>query len=57
MYTIGMRGSPTGSFFKFVVGFFVFIFVFFGVTIAVQRISASQDAAQQAAAAEALMLK
>ncbi|HEV3245256.1 MAG TPA: hypothetical protein VG102_02785 [Candidatus Paceibacterota bacterium] len=49
--------SPTGSFFRFVIGFLVFISVFFGVTIAVQTISAQQAAQQQAAAAEALMLK
>lgn len=52
-----MRKSPTGSFLRFVIGFFVFISVFFGVTIAVQRVSDNEQAAQQAAAAEAEMLK
>jgi hypothetical protein len=52
-----MRRSPTGSFFKFVIGFLVFISVFFGVTFAVQHISANEQSAQQAAAAEAEMLK
>jgi len=52
-----MQPTPAGSFFRFVVGFFVFIVVFFGVTIAVQKVSANEQAQQQAAAAEALMLK
>jgi hypothetical protein len=52
-----MQPSPAGSFFRFVIGFFVFIAVFFGVTVAVQKISANENASQQAAAAEALMLK
>lgn len=52
-----MKESPTGSFLRFVIGFFVFISIFFGVTIAVQSLSAKENAAQQAAAAEALMLK
>lgn len=57
LYNIVMQPTPTSSFFRFVIGFLVFITVFFGVTIAVSKISASEDAAQQAAAAEALMLK
>jgi flagellar biosynthesis/type III secretory pathway M-ring protein FliF/YscJ len=52
-----MRPTPTNSFFRFVVGFLVFICLFFGVTIVVQKISTGQQAAQQAAAAEAVMLK
>jgi len=52
-----MRPSPTGSFLRFVIGFFVFISVSFGVTYLVQTISSQQQAEQQAAAAEALMLK
>jgi hypothetical protein len=56
LYNAAMQPSPTASFFRFVIGFFVFISVFFGVTIAVQKISASESAQQQAAAAEALML-
>ncbi|HUO50490.1 MAG TPA: hypothetical protein VMU25_02930 [Candidatus Paceibacterota bacterium] len=52
-----MQQSATNSFFKFVLGFLVFLSVFFGVTIAVNQIAASENAQQQAAAAEALMLK
>lgn len=54
---IAMRQNPTNSFFRFLLGFFVFLSVFFGVTIVVNQITASQNAQQQAAAAEAMMLK
>ena len=52
-----MQPSPSSSFFRFVLGFGVFIAVFFGVTFAVQKAAASQEKAQQAAAAEAVMLQ
>lgn len=51
-----MKDSAEGSFFRFVLGFLVFLSVFFGVTIAVNRIAANQEAQQQAAAAQAAML-
>ncbi|HTR18432.1 MAG TPA: hypothetical protein VMH91_00410 [Candidatus Paceibacterota bacterium] len=52
-----MQPSASSSFFRFVIGFLVFISVFFGVTIAVSKISASEEATQQTAAAEAAMLQ
>jgi hypothetical protein len=52
-----MHPSPTSSFFHFVIGFLVFICVFFGVTIAVSKVAAQQEVQQQAAAAEAAMLQ
>jgi hypothetical protein len=52
-----MRRTPSGSFFRFVIGFLVFISVFFGVTLAVSKISSSQEAQEQTAAAEAAMLR
>ena len=42
---------------RFVLGFTVFIAVFFGVTFVVQRAGEQQDRAEQAAAAQALMFK
>lgn len=51
-----MQSSPMGSFFKFVLGFLVFISVSFGVTFAVNEVAQSQDAQQTAAAALAHML-
>jgi hypothetical protein len=52
-----MQPTASSSFFRFVIGFLVFISVFFGVTLAVQKVSSNEQAQEQAAAAEALMLK
>ncbi len=52
-----MQPSPVGSFFKFTLGFLVFISVSFGVTFAVNSVAQSKDATQAAAAATAHMLK
>ena len=52
-----MQQTPSNSFFRFLIGFIVFIAIFFGVTFGVSQISASQEPQQQAAAAEALMLQ
>ncbi|KKW19231.1 MAG: hypothetical protein UY63_C0017G0008 [Parcubacteria group bacterium GW2011_GWA2_51_10] len=46
-----MSPSPTGSFFKFLVGFLVFISVSFAVTYGVQKYEMAQSAEEQAAAA------
>lgn len=57
-YTIGdMQRSPTGSFLKFTFGFITFLVVSFGLTLAVSNVSKAENAQQQAAAAEALILK
>ncbi len=45
-----------GSFFKFALGFLIFISVSFGVTYAVNTYAAAQDAESQAAAALSAML-
>ncbi len=42
--------TPTTSFFRFVFGFLVFIAIFFGITIAVNRVAALRQPVQQAAA-------
>lgn len=52
-----MQPSGVGSFFKFTLGFLVFISVSFGVTFAVNTMAQSKDASQAAAAAMAHMLK
>jgi hypothetical protein len=52
-----MNPEPTNSFFKFTIGFLVFISVSFGVTYAVNTVAVSQEASQQAAAARGLMLE
>ena len=54
-YTFSM--SPLSSFFRFLLGFLVFISISFGVTIAVNEYSISQDQAQQTAAALQAMLQ
>jgi hypothetical protein len=46
----------TGSFFKFALGFLVFISISFGVTYAVNTYASAQDADQAAAAAFAEMV-
>jgi hypothetical protein len=52
-----MQQSPTGSFLKFTFGFVTFLVLSFGLTLAVNGVTKSQDAQQAAAAAIALMLK
>lgn len=52
-----MNPAPENSFFKFVVGFLVFISVSFGVTYAVNTVAMNQEASEQVAAARALMLE
>lgn len=52
-----MQPEPVSSFFKFLVGFLTLISVSFGVTIAVNKYAGAKDASQNAAAAEALMLR
>ena len=51
-----MQQSPAGSFFRFVVGFTVFISVSFGVTYAVNTYTTYKDAQEQTAAALHAML-
>ena len=51
-----MDQQPVNSFFKFALGFLVFITVSFGVTYAVNSYSIAQTADQQAAAAIKAML-
>lgn len=51
-----MRQSPTGSFFKFTIGFLVFISVSFGVTFAVSSVTLQQAKIEAAAAARHAML-
>ncbi|MDB5238187.1 MAG: hypothetical protein JWM46_457 [Candidatus Kaiserbacteria bacterium] len=52
-----MDQQPVSEFFKFALGFLVFITVSFGVTFAVNSYSISQSADQQAAAAIKAMLE
>jgi hypothetical protein len=52
-----MRKSPTSSFLKFTFGFITFLVVSFGLTLAVSKLNSTQTAAQQAAAAQALILQ
>ena len=52
-----MNQQPVSSFFRFALGFLVFITVSFGVTYAVNSYAISQTADQQAAAAVTAMLK
>jgi hypothetical protein len=52
-----MQPTPASSFFRFTLGFFVFLAVFLGVTYSVNKIAAAQAQQQAAAAAEALMLQ
>ena len=52
-----MQLSPVGSFFKYVLGFLVFISVSFGVTFAVNKVAQAKDAAQTASAAFSHMLE
>ncbi|HUO56371.1 MAG TPA: hypothetical protein VMU27_02985 [Candidatus Paceibacterota bacterium] len=52
-----MRPSPVGTFLKFIGGFFLFLSLSFGLTIAVSSYAKAQDAQQAAAAAISLMLK
>ena len=56
-YNILMQPSSVGSFFKFTLGFLVFISVSFGVTFAVNSMAQAKDASQAAAAAITHMLK
>ena len=51
-----MRPSPTGSFFKFTIGFLVFISVSFGVTFAVSSYTLQEARVEAAAAAQQAML-
>ncbi len=50
-----MQPSPAGSFFRFVLGFFVFISLSFGITYAINSYTLAQEHAQQAAAADAAL--
>jgi hypothetical protein len=52
-----MQPTPTSSFFRFLLGFLVFIAIFFGVTLGVSKLSSNQNPQQSASAAEAEMLK
>ena len=52
-----MNQQPVSEFFKFTLGFLVFITVSFGVTFAVNSYTVAQTADQQAAAAITAMLK
>ena len=52
-----MQKTPTGSFLKFTFGFLTFLVLSFGITVAVSDYSKTQSVEQQAAAAEAMMLK
>lgn len=52
-----MSPQPVSEFFKFTLGFLVFISVSFGVTFAVNSYTVAQTADQQAAAAIQAMLK
>ena len=49
--------DPTGSFFKFVLGFLTFISVSVALTYAVSTYTASQEAAKQTATALQAMLE
>ncbi|MCE9541036.1 hypothetical protein K8R03_00565 [Candidatus Kaiserbacteria bacterium] len=51
-----MQESPVGSFFKFLLGFLVFISVSFGVTFTVNKMAQAKDVSQAAAAARAQAL-
>jgi len=51
-----MRPSSAGSFFKFTIGFLVFISVSFGVTFAVSSYTLQQARVEAAAAAQQAML-
>jgi len=51
-----MKPSPTGSFFRFTIGFLVFISMSFGVTVAVNSYTLQQAKIQAAAAAQQAML-
>lgn len=52
-----MDTNPTGSFFRFVIGFLTLISVSFVVTFTVNKYATSQDAARQSAAAIQAMLE
>ena len=52
-----MNPTPFASFLRFLIGFMLFISISFGVTFAVNSYTSARDEAQQAAAAEALMLQ
>jgi hypothetical protein len=52
-----MQESATGSFFKYLFGFLLFISVSFGVTFTVNTLGQAKDVTQAAAAARALMLE
>ena len=52
-----MEDSPVGSFFKFLLGFLVFISVSFGVTFTVNKLAQAKDYSQAAAAAHAHLLE
>jgi hypothetical protein len=52
-----MKKSSASSFFKFTFGFITFLVLSFGLTLAVSDYSKTQIANQQAAAAEALILR
>lgn len=57
VYNSPMQSSPLGSFTRFLFGFTLLISISFGVTFAVQKVAAGQDAAKQQAAAAAAMVK
>lgn len=56
-YNIDMRPTPTSSFLRSLIGFFVFISVSFGVTYAVNIVTAAETREQQVAAAASRMLE
>lgn len=56
-YNVKMRETPVSSFSKALIGFVVFISVSVGLTFLVNTYAPEQGPQQQAAAAEALMLK
>lgn len=56
VYNNRMQPTPLGSFTRFFFGFTLLISISFGVTFAVQKIVASQEASKQQAAAATAML-
>jgi len=52
-----MRPSSTGNFFKFTLGFLLFISLSFGLTYAVNTYSTQQQQAQAAAAVRAAFME
>jgi len=56
-YNIDMRPTPTSSFVRSVIGFAVFLSISFGVTYAVNTMTAEETREEQVAAAAARMLE